>query len=153
MLRRLDDDQVDAIRCEPVASREPAHPLCRVGGTEDDVLKPLLTMQVWSQLRSFAESLASAWGAAHNGWGFEYDSDDRDECDEPFSGVRVFVPWDEVVVGTEPFERLMARYYAAILESTRQQRSPVMDEPWWPELEAQVAALLERVAARHAPPA
>ena len=58
-----------------------------------------------------------------------------------------------VDVGTHAFERLMARWYAAILESVALQRLPVVDEPWWPQLTTNVAALTDRVAARQVAPA
>jgi hypothetical protein len=145
MLRHLTDEHLDAIVCEPLAQPHPEHPVCRIAGTNDDVLRPMLTFQVWSHLRSFAESLAAGWGAAYDEWGFEYDHE-REPWEEPYNGVRVFVPRDEVVVGTDAFERLMARYYAAILETASIQRLAVRDEPWWPQFTENVSALSARVA-------
>ena len=150
MLRQLTDEQLDAIGCEPLATPHPEFDVCRVVGTKDDVLRPMLTFQVWSHLRSFAESLAAGWGAAYDEWGFEYDHE-SEPWEEAFTGVRVFVPWDEAVAGKDAFERLMARFYAAILATVSLQRLPVREEPWWPDFTRHIGVLTQRVA-RGAPP-
>lgn len=149
MTEQIPDDQVDGIRFEALDPPDPPRAMVAVHGAEGSpALAGLLGFQDWPHLRYFADALKDATGGAYDEVGFAYDSDERWPEDEDFAGVRVFVPWDEAVVGREPFERLMARFYAAIVDATTRSEDPAVREPWWPEITAAARTLADRARAR-----
>ena len=136
MTPRLSDDQVDAIRIAPVP--DPAdRRLCRVEGTPDDAtLRALLEPQRWRLLRYWLRALGQGLGGESDDLGFSLDTDEDWPEDEAFTGVKVFAPWDdEVLLGREAFDRLMARFYRCVVESAKHRNDPATREEWWPAFE------------------
>ena len=43
-------------------------------------------------------------------------------------------------MGRPAFERLMARFFTALVQAVQNQQDPLADEPWWPALAADVGA-------------
>ena len=145
MSEPLPDDRLDRIRFEPLDPPDPPRGMVAVHGAEDaPAVAGLLGFQDWPHLRYWADALHDATGGAYDEVGFAYDTDERWPEDEDFTGVRVFVPWDEAVVSRAAFERLMARFYAAIADAATRSGDPAVDEPWWPEITTAARALADR---------
>jgi hypothetical protein len=127
------DDQLDAIRFEPIPDGD-GPPLVRAHGAESSpVLTDFLGVQDWTHLRYWLRCASRGNGGAFDELGFEYDTDEHWPGDEPFTGVRVFVPWgDEELVGRAAFECLLARFGAAVAEAAQARRDPATAEAWWP---------------------
>ncbi|MBB5801981.1 hypothetical protein F4560_001749 [Saccharothrix ecbatanensis] len=65
--------------------------------------------------------------------------------EEPFTGVVVFMPWNEEVnVGRDAFDRLLARYFRCVEQAARTRNDPALAESWWPGFVATVDVLARR---------
>lgn len=147
-MRQLSTEELDAIRFESLEPPDQLRGLSRVVGADDEALAVLLSFQDWPHLRYYADCVKDAMGGSYDEVGFLYDSDERWPGDEPFTGVCVHVPWAKSVVGRDAFERLMARFYRAMIDVATRARDPVTRSSWWPQFTGDVAVLTERVNAR-----
>ena len=128
-MNQIPDAALDAVTFTPNPG---STPLVRVEHYPDDVVGVLFGSQDWDHLRYWASALAGNSGGAFDGTGFALDTDELDPGEEPFSGVQLFAPWgDEVLVSLPAFERLLARFYGAVVAATRP-GDPAREQPWWP---------------------
>ncbi|WP_163512626.1 hypothetical protein [Fodinicola acaciae] len=144
MTTSLPDSVLDAIACEPVRTR-PARLFCAVTGPPAaTVVTDFLSLQHWSKLRYFLEGVRRQAGADFDDAGFAYDTDERDPDEVPFTGVELYMPWDGVLVSRSAFDRLMARFFAAVTRGAIAQDDAATREPWWPDFVAAVDDIQRR---------
>lgn len=140
----IPDALVDSLAIEPASAGHPAHVTGDVEGAEElRILKGTLDYFGWSLMMYLASGVRDREGIGADGTGFRYPTDELDPGEEPFDGVDVYNPLGEVLVGVSAFERLMARYFRALIVGAERHRDPVVRQSWWPEFVA-ATELIER---------
>lgn len=128
----LPDELLDAVAFEPYDPPRPGAWLAVRADPSARVLADLLAPQHWSLVRYFARCAHQGSGADFDDKGWIYDTDDLEPGERDFAGVIAFVPRDlEVNVSRDAFDRLLRRYFEAIVERVRQTGDPALGEPWW----------------------
>ena len=97
------------------------------------VLVDLLYGWRWGDVLRVMPAVDDAQGIGSNGSGFRYPYD-LDPCEEPFEGVHVYDPLDEIVVPLTAFGEVIVRFVRALIAGAERLDHPVRSAPWWPEL-------------------
>lgn len=129
----LPDEILDAVAFEPYDPPRPGAYLAVRADPRAAVLTDLLGSPSWSLIRYFARCAHQGSGADFDDKGWIYDTDDLDPGERDFTGVVAFVPRDlEVNVSRAAFDRLLLRYFQAIIGCARDSRDAALGEQWWP---------------------
>jgi hypothetical protein len=145
----LPDEVVDAISVEPDTV---PHKLIRGVGriTGPEAALPVITTLEslgWADLMYAAEGVQDRQGIDTNDVGFWYPNDALDWGDDPFDGVEVHNPLWEILVTMPAFERLMARFFRALIVGAERSSDSVTGEPWWPRFTDIIEMIERRVSA------
>jgi hypothetical protein len=145
MPRQFRDSEIDAIQIIPNAGEQARHRLVRLEAPPELlVVTSALGIFSHSELPYVASGVSDREGIGTNGTGFQYDTDELDPDEEPLEGVRVYNVLGEVDMSRGAFERLMTRYFRAIIENAQRTKHPIRKEPWWPEFVETVQKIEER---------
>lgn len=90
----------------------------------------LLDVNSWDNVLFFAEGVGARHGRSINEKGFRY-PDDADIGDEPLDGALVYDYFDRVVMSEGAFNRLMSRFFQALIAGAQETNDPVIGESWW----------------------
>lgn len=89
--------------------------------------------------------LPGAWLALQQRQSFATEEEGFDFSPEtgapPTASVTVYDFIRSTAMGRPAFERLMARFFTALVQTVHGQQDPLADEPWWPALAADVGKL------------
>jgi hypothetical protein len=144
MIQPIDDALVDNINVSPapVTSLEAVDV---VAPPDLIVVKHLLQPFAWRHLGELAEYVRDAISWGHEIGDFRF-SDDLEPGEDSFDGVQLSDPIHKVVVTRAAFDRLMIRYFDAIIHGAHERNLPVLHEPWWAEFLSNVEVIRSRVA-------
>jgi len=134
MIEPLADDIIDSIVIEPVASGLLGRSVGIVRGpaTAGPVIITLKAFG-WEAMPYAARAVTRGVGMSYDDAGFRYPGEDLDPGEEPFDGVQVHNPLGEATVSIPAFERLMLRYFRALITGAERLHDSVVEEAWWPE--------------------
>jgi hypothetical protein len=142
----LKDELVDSIVIHPGKSEKPLHSAGEIlGPRELKVLMSSLDFFSWSQMPYVAAGVLDREGIGINGTGFRYPTDELDPGEEPLEGVEVYNPLGEIQVTIPAFERLMARYFRALIMGAEEHNAAVTQQSWWPEFVRTTEKIEQRV--------
>ncbi|MEA2672665.1 MAG: hypothetical protein QOG45_2885 [Chloroflexota bacterium] len=146
-VQRLDDEMLDSIVVDPRPSNMA---LRTIGNIESPVaarvVASVLDVFGWSSLMYLAGGVRDRQGIGKDGSGLQYPGDELDPWDEAYDDVLVYDPLGEALVGLLAFERLVARYFRALVDGAERIHDPVTREPWWPEFVAATEEVERRVS-------
>lgn len=130
----IDDRLLDMLKIEwGEESPQYSGPRVTAVSPEIRVLQDLLTTKFWSSLVQFiAPGILNHHGRVDEYSGFLF-PDDLDPGDESFEGVKVFDPLTTIYVSQDAFDRLLSRYFQAIIEGVTKYNKDEQKEDWWPE--------------------
>ncbi|MCB9765389.1 MAG: hypothetical protein H6739_36785 [Alphaproteobacteria bacterium] len=98
-------------------------------------------------LPSLGRALRNKYGYGIEGTGFTYPTDlDEDDEEEPFEGVQLHDPFDEMVVTEAQFDALMLKLFDAWIAVSAEH--DLDRKPWWPDFLRDVETIRARVATR-----
>jgi hypothetical protein len=142
------DEVVDAISVEPAPV---PHKLFRSVGRilgPEAALPVITTLESlgWDSLMDAAGGVLDREGIGENGVGFRYPNDALNWGEEPGDGVEVYNPLWEVVVSVQAFERLMARFFRALITGAESTADAVTGASWWPDFVTMTERIEERTA-------
>jgi len=100
-----------------------------------------------SYLRNGVRGMQDRDGAGLDDSDFSYLDDEQVALRKPLGLVEICDPSGCVRVRTEVFERLMIRYYRAIIADVTTTNDPIILQSWWPEFTALIEQLEQRQAA------
>ena len=146
MIEALPDDVVDSIVVGPVASGRRARSVGVVSGPP--AAGPVtITLKAfpWVALPNAARGVSRGVGMDMDDAGFSYPGDLAPD-EEPVDGVLVYNPLGEATVSIPAFERLMLRYFRALITGAERLHDSVVEEPWWPEFVAATEEIEGRVS-------
>jgi hypothetical protein len=134
MRQVIPDELVDGLSIVPAKTDRPARAIGVIEGPDElRVLKSLLDFPSWSEMMYVASGVRDREGIGADGTGFRYPTDELDPGEEPLEGMDVYSPLGEVQVSVPAFERLMARYFRALITGAERHRDPVIRASWWPD--------------------
>ncbi|MCB9765388.1 MAG: hypothetical protein H6739_36780 [Alphaproteobacteria bacterium] len=118
----------------------------RVHTTVERPICYIVDFSSWT-LPRVAEAMVAGHGVGMELFGFLYDTDlDEEDDEDPFVGVQIYDPDEEVVLSHADFDDLMLRVFDAWIVSTDQHH--LDREPWWPDFLRDVETIRARAAAR-----
>jgi hypothetical protein len=142
----LSDSLVDSVQIEWEETPHRTGPQVVNVPPELRVIRDYLSKPVSeSNLKLIAEGVLDQHGRMMNDSGFWY-PEDLDPDDEPFDGVRLSDPLDEIYLSRAAFDRLMVRFFRIILQNAPSSQKDLANSTWWPRFQAIVAQLEQRVA-------
>jgi hypothetical protein len=145
MARRFSNAEIDAVQILPNGGEQARHRLVRLEAPSDLlVVTSALGIFSHSELPYVASGVRDREGIGTNGTGFQYDTDELDPDEDPLDGVRIYNVLGEADLSRGAFERLMTRYFRAIIENAQRTKHPVRNEPWWPAFVEAVQNIEER---------
>lgn len=146
MIEPLPDELLDSIVVEPVAS---GHRDRSVGVITGPAAAWPVTVTLkafpWVAQPNAARGVARGVGMEMDDAGFSYPGD-LDPDEEPVNGVLVYNPLGRATVSVAAFERLMLRYFRALIAGAERFHDSVIREPWWPEFVAATEEIEARVS-------
>ncbi len=83
-----------------------------------------------STLMYIARAVRDQENMGINGSGFRYAHNELDPDEEPFEGVEIYDPFDELYVSQEAFDGLMNGFFSALRKGSRNR---LAKQPWWEE--------------------
>lgn len=83
-----------------------------------------------STLMYIARAVRDQENMGINGSGFRYAHNELDPNEEPFEGVEIYDPFDELYVTQEAFDGLMNGFFSALRKGAKK---ALAKEPWWKE--------------------
>jgi hypothetical protein len=141
----INDGLVDKIMIIPATSEHPSRTIEKALCTEElAVVSSSLEFFSWSELLYLATAVLDRQGIATDGTGFRYPTDEVDPGETPLEGVEVYNPLGEVQVSVHAFERLMTKYFRAVIAGAEANRNPALQEEWWPRFVDAVQAVSQR---------
>jgi hypothetical protein len=147
MTEPLPDELVDSIVVESAATGRPARGVGIVTGPA--AAGPVtITLKAfgWGDIPDAARAVTLGVGMSADDAGFRYPGEDLDPDEEPSDGVQVHNPLGEATVSVPAFERLMLRYFRALITGAERLHDSVIEEPWWPEFVAATEEIEGRVS-------
>ncbi|HEU4326159.1 MAG TPA: hypothetical protein VFS21_23665 [Roseiflexaceae bacterium] len=141
----LDDRLVDAV--EIVWEQTPTYQGTVVRQAPDElrVIRNYFTRRFWSSLPSIARSASGQSDSGVNGSGFRF-GQELDPGEEPFEGVELYDPLDQIYISRPAFNRLMLRFFEMIIRGATEHGHPLLQELRWPEFLAHAETLRGIVA-------
>jgi len=139
-----DDSLVDQIEIDWIPTSPSKGPVVRNAASELRMIKDFFDHNRWQTLARFILP-----GVMHHHQrvaeysGFRFSSD-LDPDEKPFDGVQMYDPIDTIHVGEAAFDRVMSRYFTAIVKGVVDDRRPEQSEPWWPSFVDDVDQLVAR---------
>ena len=95
------------------------------------VIKDFFYKSYWGEVISIARGINNYYGVGMNDSGFRFQSD-LDPDEEVFEGVELFDPLDEIYVDERAFERLILKFFKAVIEGSTL-HPKLTKEAWWTE--------------------
>ena len=136
----LDDCQIDTLQFECRPSRAGWCPVQLMDSTQSPAPAALRNLLDGLPPRL----LPGAWLALQQRQSFATEEEGFDFSPEtgtpPTASVTVYDFIRSTPMGRPAFERLMARFFTALVAAVHDQQDPLADEPWWPALAADVDA-------------
>ena len=140
MNKLVSDKLIEEIEIKPVRDRLYFNPIDLCGSLEIQVVTSSINFFGFSQLNYVASGVLDREGIDVNSTGFRYPTDELDPGEEPLQGVKIYNPaFGEAQLSVPAFEKLMARYFRAVIKETQKQvaiEKPEKDptkESWWSE--------------------
>lgn len=104
------------------------------GADHAPTIRDLLRSFTWRELPTVMRGMLEQEGVSLDPRGFYFPGDDLDDDEEPFEGVQIMDPLDTVYADLDAFNRLMTRFFSAVLEGAIREGHAVCMEPWWPQI-------------------
>ncbi len=134
------DDAVDSLRIdwkEPPATG----PHVRDSSLLLRTIRDFLSRETWQHFaRQILPGVIGHHGRTVEYSGFRFPSD-LDPDEEMFEGVELFDPIETIYVSRAAFDRLMRRYFDAIIEHVIAKQLPELYEDWWQDFVASARCL------------
>jgi hypothetical protein len=130
----IDDSKVDALNIVWEESPRYSGPRVVDAPPELRMIRDFLSTRFWQHFVQFiAPGVLRRHGRISNESGFTFQSD-LDPGDERFEGVQMVDPIDTIYISEGAFDRLMSRFFNAVIDGARRHQKPVIHADWWPEL-------------------
>jgi len=94
------------------------------------LVRDFFSWRHWSTLINVADCASSQSDCGINNSGFRF-GDELDPGEEPFEGVELYDPLGQVYIGRATFNRLMLRFFDAIIQGATEHQHPMLQESWW----------------------
>ena len=134
----LDDRLIDTLQFECRPSRAGWCPVRLVDSTEfpaPAALRNLLDYLPPRRLPAALQALRQRQSFATEEEGFDFSPDAQAP---QTASVTVYDFIRSTPLGRPAFERLMGRFFAALVQGVQNQQDPLADAPWWPALVADI---------------
>ena len=140
MNKLVDDKLIETLEIKPVENKLYFRPVKIYGSQELITIYSSLNFFSMSEMNYVASAVLDREGIGTDGTGFRYPTDELDPGEEPLQGVEIYNPsFGEAQLSIPAFEKLMARYFRAVIEETQKQVKQTKPEddpthkPWWSE--------------------
>ena len=140
MNKLVSDRLIEEIEIKPVDMQRYYDPVRVYSSSELKVISSSLNFFSMSEINYVASGVLDQEGIDVNGTGFRYPTDELDPGEEPLQGVEIYNPsFGEAQLNISAFEKLMARYFRAVITETEKQvaiqkpEDDVTKKPWWSE--------------------
>lgn len=145
----IDDHLIDAI--EIIWEQTPTYQGTKALYIPDElrVIRDFFSRRFWSTLINIADAVSDQSDSGVNNSGFRF-GEELDPGEEPFEGVELYDPLDQVYISRAAFNRLMLRFFDAIVQGVTVHQHPLLQEHWWPEFLGYVEKLRRVVSAENA---
>lgn len=94
------------------------------------VIRDYFSRSHTSTLMYIARAVRDQENVGINGSGFRYAHNELDPGEEPFEGVEIYDPLDELYISQEAFDGLMNGFFSALRKGAKNR---LAKEPWWQE--------------------
>ena len=141
----IPDDKIDDISIDPIRTQDPIRGLGRIRGDDSvSVVTSTLDFFGWSRLPLVVDGVADRQGIGTDRVGFRFPTDDDLDPGEEFEGVEIYNPLGTVHVSLDAFERLMVRFFHALILGAEAYDEPITRTPWWQTFKEQTARVAKR---------
>jgi hypothetical protein len=93
----------------------------------------LLNFLPWSQVLDFSNCVFTNTGFNYNDHGFQF-PDEAKEFGENISGVKVFDPFEEIIMSDEDFRSNVHFFLKKIISNAEKSNSSQIKTDWWAQL-------------------
>ena len=156
MNKLVDDKLIETLEIKPVENKLYFRPVKIYGSQELITIYSSLNFFSMSEMNYVASAVLDREGIGTDGTGFRYPTDELDPGEEPLQGVEIYNPsFGEAQLSIPAFEKLMARYFRAVIEETQKQvkeKKPEDDptkKPWWSEFVSATEQIKQRLQREH----
>ena len=131
MSELIDDSAIDAVGVVWDASSAHSGPRVVDAPPSLRVVRDFLTRSTWQRFAQFIlPGVLAHHGRVDNDSGFRFQGD-LDPDDDPLPGVELFDPIDTIYLGEGAFDRLMSRFFEAIVDGVTAHSRHEVTEAWW----------------------
>ena len=140
MNKLVSDRLIEDIEIKPVDMKLYHDPIKVHSSPKLAVVAGTLNFFGLNKINYVASAVLDREGVGINEIGFRYPTDELDPEEEPLQGVEIYnFSFGEIQLSVPAFEKLMARYFRAVIEETQKQvaiekpEDNPTKESWWSE--------------------